>query len=291
MKRHVLSILLAASAQTVASAQEDEPPPPERVIGVVPRLTAFFGRLSGRLEADEATGFDPILDGSSYSLDSDLGVDDDKLIWMFEAGLIERRRDLYVERTTLSFWKAGVRGTRLLDEPVVYNGRTFPAGRTLETDWSAWSTGLDFTVYDDHVAGNFPVHGAFVLGLRYTEVKARLADGTQSTDERVRLLWPGLGFRFESSLTPEISLAGGGMLFFSLGEEIDPFGFQVEEWSGLLGEGSIGLRVSLGPVVAEAGMRAISSRIRVVVDDPKNFENNKFSFLWGGPYLSATIRF
>lgn len=288
MKALPLTILLLAAPASALAQESDEP---GHALGVVPRISFWRPSLGGDAEADEATGLGPIIDGNRLEFDGDLGLDPSSTSVLLEVAVLERNGRRFFERLTLSFLSAEFDGEEMPASSTVFNGRTFPAGNPLRSEWNYGSIGIDGAVYEDSFADEAPVAGSVLVGVRYTDVRLQLESGGEETDERVRLAWLGAGLRVESSLQRRVGLVAQGMIFFSGGTESDFWGFEVESWDGVLFEGHAGVRASMGRVAFEGGFRLVAQSVNVTVDDEKNFEETDFSFAMSGPYLSATVRF
>lgn len=289
MKALATTLLLLAAAAAPACAQDDDGP--DHAVGVVPRLSFWRPALNGDAEADEGTWPGPILDGDGLDLDGDLGLDLTSTALLLETAVLERHGRRYFERFTVSYLQAEFDGEATTASTVAFNGRFFGAGTSLDSKFAYSSFGMDGAVYEDAFDSDDQVAGAVLVGLRYNSLRLRLEGGGQETDESVRLLWLGAGLRVESSLQRRFGLVAQGMIFFSSGAESDFWDVEIESWDGVLFEGNIGLRASMGRVAVEGGLRLVSEAVNVTVDDEKNFEENDFAFALSGPYLSVTVRF
>lgn len=288
----MLNLLLLAALLPI-QVDEDAPRPVRRRAldtGLAPRFSVWQPNLNGKFDADE--GFAPAIDGTNLSLDHDLDIDDETAFPIFEFGFTEVFRygdhETELERITVSFWANEWEGDVRLDSTEVFNQRFYPAGTDVHTRFRVGVFGLDSLV----LAAGIPeanVDGGFTVGMRIIDVKAALTSTTEDASERTRLLYFGCGFRGEWHPAPWMVASAWGSVYFSFGE-IDDI-FQFEDWSGVDLEGGVSAGYDFGFVRLEVGLRFIANAFNVFRDDPESVEENDFSFLAGGPFVSASIRF
>ena len=292
MKFGIPALLAFLAVPSIASAQ-DPPPPPEQDIPatvVVPRFTAFFAAVGGRIEADEASFPAPILDGSSVHFDSDLDVDDSVPTWIAEIVAYRREGGRYSEWLSVSWLESSYEGSTTFDSTETFNGRTFAAGSVVDSKLHYRSWGVDYTVTE----GETPLENtwaAFTLGARYTDFRVQLESAAGETDERLRLLYLGGGFRGETHWGGWLSGVIKASVYFSFGGYDDPWDLEYQEWGGVIFEGQAGVNVTLGVLNLEGGWRYLSNSSYAHTDSSDKFEDNDFLLELSGPYASVTFRF
>jgi hypothetical protein len=278
----------AASAQQPPPPVEADPNPPAWV--VVPRATAIFATVDGKVESDEASFPAPILDGTSVRFDSDLNLDDEDPVWLAEIVAFQRIGGLYLEQGSLSWLEASYEGAATLDQAEIFNGRTFGAGTTVESKVHYRSWGADYAVFTSPTI--FPnTSGSFLLGARYTDLRVQMEGAGGETDERVRLFYFGGGLRGETRVANAFTGVLQGAVYFSGGGFDDWGDEESEEWGGVIFEGLAGVTVTAGPIRAEGGWRYLSNSSYSDHDSTDKFEENDFLFELNGPYFSLTFRF
>ncbi len=287
--KHAAAVLLLLAAAPLPLAAQDEASERRHALGVVPRLTLWRADLGARMEADEGVAPGPVLDGNRLDLEDDLGYEDDSVIPILQVALVEQRGRRRLERVTATFFTAGFDADSTLREDQNFNGRVFSAGSRVESDWNYWSAGIDGAVYES--PWDEPTAFAVLVGLRYTSLEFSLSDATQDTDERIRLLWAGVGARVETVINPRFSFVAQAMFFYSGGEDTDLFDVEFESWDAGLVEANAGIRFGAGRLEVEAGLRLVAQTVEMVLEDSKNYEENRFDFGLFGPYVSAVLRF
>lgn len=284
-----LIAIVAAPSLALAQDRRPPPPPPPPAFAVVPRVTFFNGSLSGNVSADEASFPAPILDGTSIRFDSDLDLDDSDPVWLVEITGSTLAGGRSYEHVSVSWLEARFEGSSTFGSTETFNGRTFPAGTEVESEFRYRSFGADFTVVGGDAMGFENAQGTFYLGARYADIHVELEGGGAETDERLRLLYLGGGFRGEGQWGPWLSGILQGGVYFSTGGIWDYDGR--EEWGGVIFEGQAGVGASFGVLHVEAGWRIVTNSSYAEVDESDKFEDNEYSIQLDGPYFSATLRF
>lgn len=292
MRFELPALLALLAVPSIASAQ-DPPPPPEQDIPatiVVPRFTVIYAAVGGRIESDEASFPAPILEGSSVRFDSDLDVDDSMPSWIAEIVAYRREGGRYSELASVSWLESSYEGSATFGSTETFNGRTFAAGTLVDSKVQYRSWGADFTVTE----GETPLENtwaAFTLGARYADFRVQLESAAGETDERLRLLYIGGGFRGETRWGDWLTGLIKASVYFSFGGYDDPWDLEYQEWGGVIFEGQVGASVTLGVLNIEGGWRYITNSSYSQVDSSDKFEDNDFSLELSGPYASVTFRF
>ena len=290
MKFALPALVALLAVPSIAAAQDPPPEPDIPALVVVPRFTVLFADVGGRVECDEASFPAPILDGSSVHFDSDLDLDDSVPTWIAEIAAFKRAGGRYSEVFSVSWQESSYEGSATFNSTETFNGRTFTAGSLVESKVRYRSWGADFTVTE----GETPFENtwaAFRLGARYADFHVQMESAGQETDERLRLLYLGGGFKGEGQWGGWLTGVLQASVYFSFGGYDDPWDLEYQEWGGVIFEGLAGVSATLSVLHLEGGWRYLSNSSYAKTDSSDKFEDNDFSLELSGPYLSATFRF